>query len=200
MTEHQAADAQDGRVEGEPQSSLPPSVLAGYRAEMQRRWSVDDVLRERRARRTAFWVALSLVAALTAWRLVVYALDLTTYLQLSIAGTTTEATVLRKQTEGKSVEDPDRFIITYGFWADGSGYIQREEVGGDTFDALGVEGSVEVVYLRRQPQRARIARELSFPWRWDAIALTVICVVLFLTRHIVFRDRDETAPSTPERD
>ena len=195
--ERQTGHRQDDGNEDGPQSVLPRSLLADYQAEMQRRLSVEAVLRERQARRIAFWVVFALLAGLTVWRLVIAAVDLTAYLRLSIAGTTTEATVLRKRTEGGSVEDPDRFIITYGFWAGSSAYIQREEVSGDTFDALGVEGTVDVIYLWRQPQLSRIAREHAFPWRLDAIALTVVCVALFLAGRAVLRERPEPASSAP---
>ena len=178
MTETPPHDTTEDQAAGGPRSDLPVSLLDGYRAEMQRRLT-GGALSERKARVRAFWIAFSLLAAVTVWRLVVYAIDLTAYVRLSLAGTTTQATVLRKQTEGgPSVEDPDRFIVTYGFWAGTSGYVRRDEVSGATFDALVVEGTTKVVYLPRQPAQARIARELVFPWRLDAIALLVVCDLL----------------------
>ncbi|MBN1640686.1 MAG: hypothetical protein JXA09_05580 [Anaerolineae bacterium] len=176
-----------------PRSELPPTLLDGYRAEMERR-QTGRALGEDRARARAFWVAFSLLAAVTVWRLVVYAVDLTAYLRLSIAGTSTQATVLRKQTEGASVEDPDRFIVTYGFWAAGSGYIRRDDVSSATFDALGIEGTTQVVYLPTQPEQARLARELVFPWRPDAVALLLVCGLLATVGRRAILGRGRTGP------
>jgi hypothetical protein len=88
--------------------------------------------------------------------------------------------------------------VSYGFWVDGDGYIRRQEVSDATFDALAVDGTVDVRYLAAQPQVARIAREVTFPWRVGAIALTALCGVMAVARRWILPGRAAASAGAPE--
>ena len=160
--------------EEEEESPLPAEMMARYQGEMRRR----AAQREPERREVIGWALLAGAALLglaLAWRLVVYTVELGTYVRLAAWGAETEGIVLRMRTVPPvPAGEPDQRIVTYGFWAGQQGVIQQEEVGRDTFLALYVDGPVRVVYAPRDPQTSRIARELACPAPWGVIALLVV--------------------------
>jgi hypothetical protein len=154
-----------------PRSILRPSFLAQYKTELKRRWSgrqrehpLEGVSSTLRATGYACFTIAAILAVAFAWSTIGYAVQLSTYIRLA-SGSATQATVLRKHyEEGTSVFHPDRFIITYGFWSDDTGFINREEVTQQAFDALNVDDTVTVLYLARNPKTSRIKSQLMLPW------------------------------------
>jgi hypothetical protein len=162
-------------AEGSP---LPAEMLARYQGEMQRRAARREPER-REVTGRALLAAAALVGLVLAWRLVVYSIELATYVRLAVWGEEAQGIVLRMRTiPPVPAEDPARRIVTYGFWAGQKGVIQQEDVGRDTFLALYVDGPVRVVYAPRHPETSRIARGLAFPSPWGVIVLLAACAGL----------------------
>jgi hypothetical protein len=163
------------REEEAEESPLPAEMMARYQGEMRRRAAQRELTR-REAIGWALLVGAAAIGLVLAWRLVVYAVELGSYARLERWGEETEGIVLRMRTVPPVPgDDPARRIVTYGFWAGQQGVIQQEDVGRDTFLALYVDGPVQVVYARRNPEVSRIARELAFPAPWVVVTLLAAC-------------------------
>ena len=162
-------------AEGSP---LPAEMLARYQGEMQRRAARRE-LERREVMGRALLIGAAVVGLVLAWRLVVYSIELATYVRLAVWGEAAQGIVLRMRTiPPVPAQDPARRIVTYGFWAGQKGVIQQEDVGRDTFLALYVDGPVAVVYAPRHPETSRIARGLAFPSPWGVIVLLAACAGL----------------------
>jgi hypothetical protein len=162
-------------AEGSP---LPAEMMVRYQGEMQRRAARREP-QPREVIGRVLLIGAAVVGLVLAWRLVVYSLELATYVRLAVWGAEAQGIVLRMRTMPPvPAGNPARRIVTYGFWAGQQGVIQQEDVGRDTFLALYVDGPVAVVYAPKRPETSRIARELGFPAPWGVIALLAACAGL----------------------
>ncbi len=170
------SDSRASQREEEPEGSpLPEEMMTRYQGEMRRRAARRDLERHE----VIGWALLAgaaVVGLVLAWRLVVYTVELATYVRLAVWGEEAQGIVLRMRTiPPVPAEDPARRIVTYGFWAGQQGVIQQADVGRDTFLALYVDGPVRVMYAPRHPETSRIALELALPAPWGVIALLAAC-------------------------
>jgi hypothetical protein len=209
MDETPPQNQQDSTDEGAVRRSiLRPSVLAGYKIELERRWSrrqweqrSGDGASLVRAIAYSFLVVSAILAVFSAWRLIAYAAELYTYTRFAISGVHTQATVLRKRSEaGTSVLNPDRYIITYGFWSGDTGTIVREDVSRPTFDVLVVDETIAIVYLANNPRISRIERELAFPRPIGLVIILGTCVASFLAWRWVGMPKAPADSPPPHRD
>ena len=203
VPESHLRDRQDGTdlTDGK-RSILRPTLFSRYQAELHRKRS--DRQRERQSGIAAWidlqrmarvlWGISAVLAVILLWRLVVYGLDLYSYVRFATSGVTTQATVLRKRTERNTSNfRPDRLIVTYGFWSHDTGAINRNEVSRPLFDALVVDDPLTVVYLPDDLETSAIQNELTLPWPVDAVILLGCCLVLAYAGQKLAR-----CPASPE--
>ena len=188
VSENRLRDRQDGmNLPDDRRSVLRPTLISRYQTELHRKRS--DRQRERQSGIAAWidlqrmahvlWSISAILAVALLWRLVVYALDLHSYVRFATSGVTTQATVLGKRTERSASNfRPDRLVVTYGFWSDDTGTINRKEVGRPLFDALVVDDPLTIVYLPDDLEASAIRSELTLPWPVGVVVLLGCCLAL----------------------
>lgn len=177
--DNHVTDSQQGTSDREEvrRPALPPLLLGRYRRDLTYRQSRKQ-MEDQRGPRSRAYEALSYVllavciglAVISAGYVIIYAIDVGTAVRFAASGVTAQATVLKKRSEPSVVPlGGERYIITYGFWVDGSGVISREATSRQTFDALSTDDKVSIRYAAGNPRHSRIVDELTLRFPAQAI-------------------------------
>ena len=186
--QHSDADQDDDR-----RSVLQSSFVTRYGQALRRRRHsrTSDRADDRNRLKAAFRVVSVILAAVFVWCAIDYAWRLIPVIRLFTSGTSAQGIVLRKQTDWNVSENaPGRYTVTYGFWPDEKGVIERQAVDGRTFGALNVDDPVTVVYVPSNPRISTIGSELAFPWPVAPIVSLVCCILSIFLGWVVIKMQD----------
>ena len=193
MGEMPVRDSSDTDQENDRRSVLQPSFVARYGQMLRRRrhGRTSDRADDRHRLKIAFRVVSVILAAVFVWCAIDYAWRLIPVIRLFTSGASAQGLVLRKQTDWSVSENaPDRYTVTYGFWPDEKGTIERQHVDGRTFSALNVDDPVTVVYVPSNPRISTIGSELDFPWPIAPIVSLACCILSIFLGWVVAKVQD----------